>query len=45
VVLGRKRPAESINDFFKPSNATDVELFAIVVYTSIVNFSIFEILE
>lgn len=42
VVLGRKRPAESIDDFFKPSNATDTELFAMAVYTSIANFSMFE---
>ncbi|KAN0111135.1 hypothetical protein V8E51_007522 [Hyaloscypha variabilis] len=42
TVLGRKRPAESIDDFFHPSNATDIELFTMVVYTSTANFSIFE---
>jgi hypothetical protein len=42
VVLGRKRPAESINDFFKPSDLTNMELFAMAIYTSTANFSIFE---
>ena len=42
LVLGKKRPAESIHDFFKASDATTDELFALAVYTSTANFSMFD---
>lgn len=38
----KKRLAESINDFFTPKNASDIELFALAVFTSTANFSMFE---
>jgi hypothetical protein len=40
--IGRKRPAESIQDFFKATDKTTDELFAMAVFTSTANFSMFE---
>lgn len=42
LILGKKRPVESIYDFFKATDATNDELFALAVYTSTANFSMFE---